>query len=132
MKIYRFFLDLIEEWTTGCAQTIVVNSEYTQQVFFDNFPWISAKSKKEEKVGYVCGYHFPEILYPPINEKGFNKSQNFVDDISKLLGRAIDKKTKILTSLNRYERKKNIPLALQAFNDYLERVEKTFGTKKAD
>jgi len=33
----------------------------------------------------------------------------------------VNKQTKILTSLNRYERKKNIPLALKAFADYLSR-----------
>ena len=29
MRIYRWFLDLAEELTTGAAQTIVVNSQYT-------------------------------------------------------------------------------------------------------
>ena len=33
----------------------------------------------------------------------------------------MNSETKILTSLNRYERKKNIPLALKAFADYLSR-----------
>lgn len=33
MKVYRFFLDLLEELTTGMAQTIVVNSLYTQKIF---------------------------------------------------------------------------------------------------
>ena len=48
MKFYRFWLDLFEELTTGAAQTIVVNSEYTGRVFKDNFQIIGANSKREE------------------------------------------------------------------------------------
>ncbi len=29
MKIYRYFLDYLEEMTTGMANTIVVNSKFT-------------------------------------------------------------------------------------------------------
>ena len=54
----------------------------------------------------------PDILYPPINLKTFEKSENFSGSISELLG---DFKEPIITSLNRYERKKNIPLAIKAF-----------------
>ena len=77
MKLYRFFLDYIEEITTGMAQTIVVNSEYTRQIFDDNFPIIAAHSKKEESVGNVYNTHHPKILYPPINLKTFNKTPTF-------------------------------------------------------
>ena len=48
--------------------------------------------------------------------KTFIRSPNFSKSIRELLeGKLKDDKTKILTSLNRYERKKNIPLALKAF-----------------
>jgi len=60
-KIYRFFLDLIEELTTACARCIVVNSGFTQKVFYDNFPIIRRFVKS----------HRPEILYPAIEEKTF-------------------------------------------------------------
>lgn len=33
MRTYRWFLDFIEEITTGMAQTIVVNSGFTRQIF---------------------------------------------------------------------------------------------------
>jgi len=39
-RFYRFFLDLIEEVTTGLAKTIVVNSLFTQRVFTRSFPLI--------------------------------------------------------------------------------------------
>jgi len=69
----------------------------------------------------VSSKHLPEVLYPAINLKVFEKSANFNNDISQLIGREVNSSTKILTSLNRYERKKNIPLALKAFADYLSR-----------
>jgi alpha-1,3/alpha-1,6-mannosyltransferase len=41
MQFYRYFLDYLEEVTTGMAQTIVVNSLFTQKVFQENFPIIA-------------------------------------------------------------------------------------------
>lgn len=66
--------------------------------------------------------HLPEVLYPAINLKVFEKSPNFNNDISQMIGKQVNGETKILTSLNRYERKKNIQLALKAFSNYLSRV----------
>ena len=54
----------------------------------------------------------PDILYPPINLKTFDKSPSFNESIKDLLGVSSDL---IITSLNRYERKKNIPLAIESF-----------------
>ena len=62
-KIYRFFLDFIEEITTACAKTIVVNSQYTLQIFHQEFPLI----KK------YLGHPSPEILYPAIKTSSFSK-----------------------------------------------------------
>ena len=86
-----------------------MNSLFTQRVFLDSFPLIRR----------FCRYHRPSVLYPSIDEKSFNKSPGFNISISELLGREIAKDTVVLTSLNRYERKKNIPLALEAFAYYL-------------
>ena len=58
-------------------------------------------------------------MYPPINLKVFNKSIGFSQKIDGLLKREV--KGNILTSLNRYERKKNIPLALGAFANYIKK-----------
>jgi len=70
-------MDLIEELTTSFAQTIVVNSEYTQHIFLNNFPIIAANNKKDEMMkdeGWLFKKHNPEVLYPAINLKVFNKS----------------------------------------------------------
>ena len=108
-RFYRFFLDLIEELTTGLAKCIVVNSRFTQKVFSDNFPLIRK----------LWGYR-PEVVYPSIDERTFQKSKGMKETIETVIGRkVIADKTIVLTSLNRYERKKNIPLALEAFAYYI-------------
>jgi alpha-1,3/alpha-1,6-mannosyltransferase len=75
MKFYRFFLDLLEEISTGMAHKIVVNSEFTRGVFKDNFPLI-AENEKINKKSWMP-QHLPAILYPPINLATFEKSKNF-------------------------------------------------------
>lgn len=111
-RFYRFFLDFIEEVTTGLAHTIVVNSKFTQKVFLDNFPLIPRMKGRNYK---------PEVVYPSIDQKAFVKTPGCKETIESILGgRKFDAdKTVILTSLNRYERKKNIPLALEAFAFYM-------------
>jgi len=53
------------------------------------------------------------VVYPAINEKNFETSADFgKESIEELLGK---KAKRIMTSLNRYERKKGIDLALRAF-----------------
>jgi alpha-1,3/alpha-1,6-mannosyltransferase len=62
-KVYRFFLDLAEELTTGCAKTIVVNSKYTKQIFREEFPLLRKYFNQGD----------PEILYPVIKTSNFKK-----------------------------------------------------------
>jgi alpha-1,3/alpha-1,6-mannosyltransferase len=95
------------------ARCIVVNSNFTQKVFFDNFPIIRK----------CCRNHRPRVLYPSIDEKGFIKSSDYKQTISQLLNKEVTNKTVVMTSLNRYERKKNIPLALEAFAYYLKNAD---------
>ena len=109
MRVYRFFMDYLEELTTGMARCIVVNSMFTQKVFLDNFPLIRR----------YCRGHRPRVLYPAIDNKAFVKEDPKVT-IQKVLGKEqLKKDTVVITSLNRYERKKNIPLALESFAYYL-------------
>jgi len=112
----------------------VVNSQFTQQVFLRNFPIIAADPKKSEQETLTFGRkHCPEILYPPINLKVFEKSPKFSQTIDDLLARQINgRTTHILTSLNRYERKKNIPLALHSFAKFMELTQQQNGTSGED
>lgn len=121
MRAYRYVLDYLEEITTGMAHIIVVNSGFTRGIFEKHFQLISLPPKKgvKKQDGMVYSRHCPEILYPPISEKTFLKSPNFKSTIEELLGRKISSTTTVLTSLNRYERKKNIGLAIQSYAEFV-------------
>ena len=72
----------------------------------------------------------PQILYPACDVKNFVAKQDFTMTLGELLGREdvvsegdhLSGKTLIVTSLNRYERKKNINLALESFAKYIKMV----------
>ncbi|CAM0142658.1 Alpha-1,3-mannosyltransferase-like protein [Umbelopsis sp. WA50703] len=95
-KVYRAPVDLFEEWTTGMADTIVVNSNFTAGVFKRSFPSILKR---------------PRTLYPPINFEAYDKDVDINDQSVKIL--VSDKK--LIVSINRFERKKDIALAVHAF-----------------
>jgi alpha-1,3/alpha-1,6-mannosyltransferase len=112
-RVYRFFIDLIEEMTMLFAHMIVVNSKYTQGIFKDNFKIISKLRKA------------PSVIYPCIELKDYDKFGKVVkEDLLKVAGleelEKMDlKKTKVMVSLNRYERKKNLGLAVEAFINFM-------------
>ncbi|NXY92203.1 ALG2 mannosyltransferase, partial [Alcedo cyanopectus] len=97
-RIYRLPLDWLEEYTTGMADCIVVNSNFTATVFKDTFKSLS--------------YLNPDVLYPSLNISSFETVVPAdIDDL-------IPKKKKFLfLSINRYERKKNLSLALEAVQE---------------
>uniref|UniRef100_A0A671MEB5 Alpha-1,3/1,6-mannosyltransferase ALG2 n=2 Tax=Sinocyclocheilus anshuiensis TaxID=1608454 RepID=A0A671MEB5_9TELE len=93
-RIYRGPIDWFEELTTGMADRILVNSQFTAGVFKQTFPKLAEIQT--------------DVLYPSLNSSTFDVE---VEGLSGLLpeGRRL-----IFLSINRYERKKNLPLALQA------------------
>ncbi|XP_004711130.1 alpha-1,3/1,6-mannosyltransferase ALG2 isoform X1 [Echinops telfairi] len=93
--LYRAPIDWIEEYTTGMADCIVVNSRFTASVFKDTFKTLSQIE--------------PDVLYPSLNVTRFDSAvPEELDDL-------VPKERPFLfLSINRYERKKNLPLALQA------------------
>ncbi|MFH4978256.1 hypothetical protein AB6A40_004965 [Gnathostoma spinigerum] len=93
--IYRYLVDGMEEWTTGMADLICVNSNFTKKVVYQTFP-----SLKDRKL---------EVLYPTLNTKFFDESPRIhIDDIP-------ESAKYIFVSLNRFENKKNVDLAINAF-----------------
>ncbi|XP_055925224.1 alpha-1,3/1,6-mannosyltransferase ALG2-like [Argiope bruennichi] len=100
-RIYRLPLDWLEEKTTGMADIVLVNSNFTAQVFKDTF-----KSLKEMDL---------KVVYPTINTSSLLRP---LPDTN--LG-VKTQATTIFLSLNRYERKKNIILAIDAL-DKLKRM----------
>ncbi|XP_038207159.1 alpha-1,3/1,6-mannosyltransferase ALG2 [Zerene cesonia] len=94
-KLYRAPLNWLEELTTAQADKVLVNSKYTARVYKDAFQNIK---------------DVPDICYPSIN------TEFFINTIPKNLKEVVPVGTDkfIFLSINRYERKKNLQLALRA------------------
>ncbi|CDS03721.1 hypothetical protein LRAMOSA01122 [Lichtheimia ramosa] len=103
-KLYRAPFDRFEEVTTAMADTIAVNSEYTASVTRQSFPTI---------------YKALRVLYPPINFAAYDRQVDENDPAVQIL--ASSKNT--LLSINRFERKKDIELALRAFASLKNKVD---------
>ncbi|GES86689.1 alpha-1,3/1,6-mannosyltransferase ALG2-like [Rhizophagus clarus] len=94
--ILLYPVDFIEELTTDMANCIVVNSKFTAKIFRESFPHIK---------------HTPRVLYPGIHFDSYDKKMDLKDKSVKIL----ETTKKIILSINRFERKKNIILAIHAF-----------------
>jgi alpha-1,3/alpha-1,6-mannosyltransferase len=102
MKAYRTVLDFFEEVTTALASITLVNSEYTLRVYQESFKLINRFCRQR-----------PQILYPACDFTMFDKVASDTKTVQELIGQISDSDI-VVTSLNRYERKKDIPLALKA------------------
>jgi len=92
-KLYRLPFDTLEEWSMGFAQGVAVNSEFTKGVA--SATWPSLQDKVKMRVVYPC--------VDLTKDKGGKVSERLLEG------------QKVVLSINRFERKKNIDLALQAF-----------------
>ncbi|KAI5968108.1 ALG2 [Candida margitis] len=98
-SLYRVPFDFIEEWTTGCSDQIVVNSNFTKGIFHSTF-------KNLRNID-------PGVIYPCIDSnleetEGTKKSDEEVVNFFK--------NSRYFLSVNRFERSKNIELAIKAFS----------------
>ena len=96
-QLYRAPLNYLEEVTTGMAHKIYVNSVYTSNVFRNTFKRLHVK---------------PEVLYPSINTDFFDKTR--IISLERVLDKKLPSDSIVLLSINRYERKKNLGLAVEA------------------
>ena len=94
-KVYRWPIDSLEEWSTGKANQVLVNSNFTAQVFRATFPSLAAVPLT--------------VLYPSLNFSAFDQPPESLDGIIPPQAKTV------FLSINRYERKKNLPLAISAF-----------------
>ncbi|RKP23332.1 alpha-1,3/1,6-mannosyltransferase ALG2 [Syncephalis pseudoplumigaleata] len=94
--IYRWPVDMFEECTTGMADDIAVNSRFTADIFKRTFTRLS---------------HNPQILYPGIRLDAYDRP---IDTAAETLAPLKTERTMIV-SINRFERKKHIALAIEAF-----------------
>jgi len=94
-KLYRIPFDAFEAWTTGSSDVIVVNSKFTRGIFGSAFPGLKHRN--------------PNVVYPCVDTG--DKGSSAVPTGRK----TIWKDKKVLLSINRYERKKDVGLAIKAF-----------------
>lgn len=87
-RLYRKPIDMIEEATTGMADLILVNSKFTAATFARTFRGLHARGIE------------PSVLYPAVSVEQFHEPHAY--------------KLNFL-SINRFERKKNLDLAISAF-----------------
>ncbi|KAI0668376.1 alpha-1,3-mannosyltransferase ALG2 [Trametes maxima] len=96
-SIYRLPMDIWEEWTTKQADTLLANSRFTVGVFRKHFPSIQTT---------------PRVVYPGINLDAYASLK--VDRADPDVARVLSNRPTLL-SLNRFEKKKNLSLAIDAF-----------------
>jgi alpha-1,3/alpha-1,6-mannosyltransferase len=112
-KIYRYIIDTIEEITMLFAHEIAVNSYYTQGIFKESFRIIN-KFKKNP----------PSVIYPCINLSDYDIKKVEKKDLTSIRGLESLKdrnvsKLRVIVSLNRYERKKNLMLAMDSYLNFM-------------
>ncbi|XP_077981330.1 alpha-1,3/1,6-mannosyltransferase ALG2-like [Glandiceps talaboti] len=101
-KMYRAPIDWFEEKTTGMADCILVNSNFTAETFKTTFQSLSDI--------------VPDVLYPSLNFTAFDGP---VDEAGDLIPKNV---AVLFLSINRYERKKNLGLAIEALGELKENV----------
>lgn len=99
-SMYRIPLNWLEEITTGQAHRIMVNSKFTSGVFTNTFKRIHV---------------VPDILYPSMITQHYDDVTPL--PINEILAKELPDNSFIFLSINRYERKKNLKLALAAMNE---------------
>jgi alpha-1,3/alpha-1,6-mannosyltransferase len=94
--LYRGPFDWIESWSTGCSDGIVVNSNFTKGVFEDAFPSLRQRG--------------PKVVYPCVDITP-SRAQDASTDESSTLWEG----KKVFLSINRFEKKKDVGLAIKAY-----------------
>ena len=112
--VYRRLIDWLELKSTGMADIIVVNSQFTRRIFYSTFPQLAHKNV--------------HVLYPSLNTRFFDSmlDQSARGNLPKETSNAelnrentrelakAEHKRFILLSINRYERKKDLRLAVES------------------
>lgn len=122
--IYRKPLDAIEQASTGAADSLLVNSEFTAGVFASTFPRLARRGI------------LPKVLYPAASiptEEALERARRTwrevlpAEVVSLVEGEEKTNKNKkksssppppaVFVSINRFEGKKGLPLALRALGE---------------
>ncbi|PWV00397.1 putative dolichyl-P-Man:GDP-Man1GlcNAc2-PP-dolichyl alpha-1,3-mannosyltransferase [Trypanosoma cruzi] len=106
-KLYRRLFDYLESWALSFADSIVSNSKFSRGVTVRVFPHLDSVIDAES-----------DIFYPPVSwatkDLPTDTTPDLENDELAPLRNSLENRTVVL-SINRYERKKNLPLAIDAF-----------------
>ncbi|KAI6191309.1 Alpha-1,3/1,6-mannosyltransferase ALG2 [Aphelenchoides bicaudatus] len=103
-KAYRLLVDNLERWSMSFADKIYVNSKFTKSICEDTFPALANSTQLN-------------VLYPTLRTDSLDNAKSVSADIP-------DKFKYIFLSINRYEIKKNVLLAIQALDELRNLVER--------
>lgn len=106
-RLWRLGFDRVEGWGMRAADKVVVNSHFTRGVVEGVWGWLK-QGGKEEGVG---------VVYPCVHVEEGEMEGRKGGEGEKVLW----KEKKVVLSINRFERKKGIELALRAFARMSER-----------
>jgi len=125
-KIYRFILDNLEEFTMLFANEVAVNSKFTQQTYMKSFNYLTKINPEA-----------PKVIYPCIEPSHYEVSNLCKKDLWSIKGLEELKnrnypELRVIASLNRYERKKNIILAVKTFLNFMEVYSKSHTQAETD
>ncbi|GCB71354.1 alpha-1,3/1,6-mannosyltransferase ALG2 [Scyliorhinus torazame] len=104
-RLYRLPIDWLEEYTTGLADLVLVNSKFTAGVFRRTFRSLSRLQ--------------PDVLYPSLNFSALDREAAAGEQEEPPLPPGRDL---LFLSINRFERKKNLGLALEALHSLRNRL----------
>ena len=104
-RLYRLPFDLLEELCTGTASDVLVNSAFTASVFDASFRVLRVTR------GRLLAWPVPRVLHPAIDLRA-----------NPALPWAAPSACTTLVSINRFERKKDLALALDALCAYRQQV----------
>ncbi|ONH67565.1 hypothetical protein BON22_2369 [Cyberlindnera fabianii] len=98
--LYRLPFDLFEQFSMSAADSVVVNSAFTKTIYDDTFTLISDMKK-------------PGIIYPCVDLQ-----RETIDPKTKSLVNNLIGDSKFFVSVNRFEQKKNVELAIKSFSQF--------------
>ena len=99
-RLWRIGFDWLESWSIRGADRVAVNSHFTKHVVEGIWPGLG-------------GDDGVDVVYPCVNTRRVTTSGAKKDDEN--AGQGLWKDKKILLSINRFEKKKNVALAIKAF-----------------
>ena len=103
-RLWRVPFDAVEGWGAACADAVVVNSRFTRGVVEGVWPGLREK-RGERRV---------EVVYPCVDTRGCGFGDGEEDE-GRGEGKVVWKGKKVVLSINRFERKKDVGLAVRAF-----------------